>query len=78
MAPLSDCRHFWPRCSARGHWARYEALRRKTYTTPTSFLELMNIFLDLFAKLKDKLGTRLERYTIGAQKMSRRALTATL
>jgi dynein heavy chain len=46
------------------------ALRRQTYTTPTSFLELMRIFLDLYGHQKEKLNTRLERYTIGAQKMS--------
>jgi dynein heavy chain len=57
----------------------FESLRRKTYTTPTSFLELMNIFLELFKKLRDKTGQKLQRYTIGAQKMSEtRAVVETL
>merc|ERR1719515_664986 len=47
-----------------------EALRRKTYTTPTSFLELMKIFLEVYGKQRDKLSTRLNRYVIGGQKMT--------
>ena len=47
--------------------AMMEALRRKTYTTPTSFLELMKIFLEVYGKQKDKLSTRLNRYKIGGE-----------
>merc|ERR1719269_93725 len=57
----------------------FESLRRKTYTTPTSFLELMNLFLDLFKKLRDKTAQKLNRYKIGAQKMTEtRAVVETL
>jgi dynein heavy chain len=59
--------------------AMFEALRRKTYTTPTSFLELMKIFLELFGKLKEKLNMRLQRYQIGGEKMTEtRAVVETL
>merc|ERR1719171_3456206 len=59
--------------------AMFDALRRKTYTTPTSFLELMKIFLDVFGKQKEKLSTRLNRYKIGGEKMTEtRAVVETL
>jgi dynein heavy chain len=76
---LSDMSSFIHVSAAESADGMFNALRRKTYTTPTSFLELMNIFLDMYGKLRDKLGTRLERYTIGASKMSEtRAVVETL
>jgi len=45
----------------------FERLRRRTYMTPTSYLELIGLFIDLVGKKRGELTTKLERYTIGSK-----------
>jgi dynein heavy chain len=47
----------------------YEKLRRMTYTTPTSYLELIKLFTELLGKKKGELQTKLNRYKVGAQRL---------
>lgn len=48
----------------------FEALRRRTYTTPTSYLELIKLFCDLLKEKMDELSGKLNRYKIGVQKLN--------
>lgn len=48
----------------------FESLRRRTYMTPTSYLELIGLFTDLVGKKRGELTTKLERYTIGSQTLN--------
>ncbi len=48
----------------------YEALRRRTYTTPTSYLELIRLFCDLLGEKSTELNTKLERYKVGVKKLN--------
>eukprot|EP00930_Biecheleria_cincta_P008309 TRINITY_DN10972_c0_g3_i1.p1 TRINITY_DN10972_c0_g3~~TRINITY_DN10972_c0_g3_i1.p1 ORF type:complete len:4176 (-),score=874.55 TRINITY_DN10972_c0_g3_i1:69-11708(-) len=45
----------------------FERLRRRTYMTPTSYLELIGLFTDLVGKKRGELIAKLERYTIGSK-----------
>ncbi|CAD7935566.1 unnamed protein product [Amoebophrya sp. A120] len=47
----------------------YEALRRRTYTTPTSYLELIKLFCDLLGQKQGELNSKLDRYRIGVRKL---------
>ncbi|CEM19434.1 unnamed protein product [Vitrella brassicaformis CCMP3155] len=47
----------------------YNELRRRTYTTPTSYLELIKLYLDMLKQQRELLGTRLNRYKVGMQRM---------
>ncbi|CAJ1382663.1 unnamed protein product, partial [Effrenium voratum] len=48
----------------------FESLRRITYMTPTSYLELIGLFTDLVGKKRGELTTKLERYTIGSKTLN--------
>ena len=48
----------------------FESLRRRTYMTPTSYLELIGLFTDLVGKKRGELTTKLERYTIGSKTLN--------
>ena len=48
----------------------YEKLRRQTYMTPTSYLELIGLFIDLVGKKRGELTTKLNRYTVGSKTLS--------
>ncbi|CAJ1350985.1 unnamed protein product [Effrenium voratum] len=47
----------------------FDELRRKTYMTPTSYLELIKLFTDLLGMKKGELDTKLNRYRVGAQRL---------
>ncbi|CAD7972922.1 unnamed protein product [Amoebophrya sp. A25] len=47
----------------------YDALRRRTYTTPTSYLELIKLFCDLLGQKQGELQGKLDRYKIGVKKL---------
>jgi dynein heavy chain len=46
-----------------------EAMHRPTYTTPTSYLELIRLFTDLLKLKKGELNTKLNRYKVGTQRL---------
>merc|ERR1719183_61854 len=45
----------------------FERLRRRTYMTPTSYLELIGLFTSLLTEKKGELQVKLNRYTVGAK-----------
>eukprot|EP00435_Cladocopium_sp_Y103_P004803 s2925_g1.t1 len=47
----------------------FDELRRKTYMTPTSYLELIKLFTDLLGMKKGELDMKLNRYKVGAQRL---------
>uniref|UniRef100_T1J4J2 AAA+ ATPase domain-containing protein n=1 Tax=Strigamia maritima TaxID=126957 RepID=T1J4J2_STRMM len=47
----------------------YTALRRRYYTTPTSYLELLNLFTNLLASKKQRLNDELSKVEIGLVKL---------
>ncbi|XP_038666815.1 dynein heavy chain 3, axonemal-like [Scyliorhinus canicula] len=47
----------------------YETLQRRTYITPTSYLELIKIFKTLLEKKRLELLTNKNRYTVGLEKL---------
>lgn len=47
----------------------YQELRRRTYTTPTSYLELIKLYMEMLKQQRDKIGTRITRYRIGMQRL---------
>lgn len=44
-------------------------LGRKTYTTPTSYLELIKLYLEMLGKQRDSVSTNESRYRNGLQKL---------
>ncbi|KAF4677338.1 hypothetical protein FOZ62_026768, partial [Perkinsus olseni] len=48
----------------------FSTLRRRTYITPTSYLELIKLFLSLLEELQGVLTARLKRYTVGVDKLN--------
>eukprot|EP00746_Dinoflagellata_sp_MGD_P154845 gnl/MRDRNA2_/MRDRNA2_85065_c0_seq4.p1 gnl/MRDRNA2_/MRDRNA2_85065_c0~~gnl/MRDRNA2_/MRDRNA2_85065_c0_seq4.p1 ORF type:complete len:4104 (-),score=817.24 gnl/MRDRNA2_/MRDRNA2_85065_c0_seq4:76-11610(-) len=48
----------------------FEALRRRTYTTPTSYLELIKLFMDLLKLKQGEVTTKLNRYKVGSKTLS--------
>ena len=47
----------------------YEELRRKFYTTPKSYLDLINLYTSLLAEKRDELGTARDRLLNGLLKL---------
>ena len=43
----------------------YDELRRKNYVTPTSYLELLKLYLDMMKIQQSILPTKIEKYTTG-------------
>ena len=47
----------------------YEQLRRITYTTPTSYLELLTLFLSTLAEQRERIAGQILRYSGGVAKL---------
>lgn len=45
----------------------WNELRRKNYVTPTSYLELVKLYLDMMKAQQNKLPLQIRKYTIGLQ-----------
>jgi dynein heavy chain len=48
----------------------FERLRRRTYMTPTSYLELIGLFTTLLTEKKGELQVKLNRYVVGAKTLT--------
>ncbi|KAI8620571.1 dynein heavy chain and region D6 of dynein motor-domain-containing protein [Chytriomyces sp. MP71] len=48
----------------------YAELRRKYYTTPTSYLELINLYVSMLQEKRKELGASRDRLTSGLNKLS--------
>jgi dynein heavy chain len=48
----------------------FESLKRRTYMTPTSYLELIGLFVDLVGKKRGEITTKLERYKVGVKTLN--------
>merc|ERR1719440_994259 len=48
----------------------FERLRRRTYMTPTSYLELIALFTALLTEKKGELQTKINRYTVGSKTLA--------
>lgn len=56
--------------SPRHDDARFEReLGRKTYTTPTSYLELIKLYLEMLGAQRDSVSMNESRYRNGLQKL---------
>ena len=47
----------------------YEELKRKYYITPTSYLELLKSYLEMFNYNKNMIPFNIKRYTVGLEKL---------
>jgi dynein heavy chain len=47
----------------------YDELRRITYTTPTSYLELLTLFLSTLAEQRERIAQQISRYRGGVDKL---------
>jgi hypothetical protein len=47
----------------------WDSLRRRTYTTPTSYLELIKLFCELLKEKRGELDEKLNRYKVGVKKL---------
>eukprot|EP00927_Polykrikos_kofoidii_P016936 TRINITY_DN17697_c0_g2_i1.p1 TRINITY_DN17697_c0_g2~~TRINITY_DN17697_c0_g2_i1.p1 ORF type:complete len:2183 (+),score=502.38 TRINITY_DN17697_c0_g2_i1:396-6551(+) len=45
----------------------FDTLRRRTYMTPTSYLELIGLFIKLLGDKRGELSTKLQRYVVGGK-----------
>jgi dynein heavy chain len=45
----------------------YSELRRKNYVTPTSYLELLKLYIDMMKYQQSVLPTKIKKYTVGLQ-----------
>ena len=43
----------------------YSELRRKNYVTPTSYLELLKLYIEMMKYQQGVLPTRISKYTVG-------------
>ena len=48
----------------------FKLLKRKVYITPTTYLDLMEIFLDLLEKQRNKLYEKKVSYETGVAKIA--------
>ncbi|CAK0841283.1 unnamed protein product [Prorocentrum cordatum] len=48
----------------------FDMLKRRTYMTPTSYLELIGLFVDLVGKKRGEITTKLERYKVGVKTLN--------
>eukprot|EP00928_Gymnodinium_smaydae_P068050 TRINITY_DN5109_c0_g7_i1.p1 TRINITY_DN5109_c0_g7~~TRINITY_DN5109_c0_g7_i1.p1 ORF type:complete len:4115 (+),score=1184.64 TRINITY_DN5109_c0_g7_i1:176-12520(+) len=67
LAEVSQFMHSSSREAAEGF---FDQLRRRTYMTPTSYLELLKLFTTLLGEKKGELQTKLNRYVIGGQTLT--------
>ncbi len=49
--------------------AFFKELRRQTYTTPTSYLELIKLYVDLLKQQQEKISSNERRYRVGLDKL---------
>lgn len=47
----------------------YKELSRRTYVTPSSFLEMLNLFKELYERKHSEITLKRERYTVGLEKL---------
>jgi len=47
----------------------YDELRRRVYTTPKSYLDLINLYMKVLGELQDKLNTKKEQMETGVRKL---------
>jgi len=45
----------------------YDELRRKNYVTPTSYLELLKLYIDMMKLQQSQLPNKIKKYTVGLQ-----------
>jgi dynein heavy chain, axonemal len=45
----------------------YSELRRKNYVTPTSYLELLKLYIEMMKYQQGVLPTRISKYTVGLE-----------
>eukprot|EP00929_Paragymnodinium_shiwhaense_P038463 TRINITY_DN20312_c0_g2_i5.p1 TRINITY_DN20312_c0_g2~~TRINITY_DN20312_c0_g2_i5.p1 ORF type:complete len:4212 (-),score=1387.32 TRINITY_DN20312_c0_g2_i5:193-12828(-) len=64
LADISQFMHSSSRVAAENF---YDSLRRRTYMTPTSYLELIGLFTKLLQEKKGELQTKLQRYVVGSK-----------
>ncbi|XP_078090943.1 dynein axonemal heavy chain 3-like [Mustelus asterias] len=62
------CQHFHQSVVALSE-RFYQTLQRRTYITPTSYLELIKIFKNLLERKRLELLTNKNRYTVGLEKL---------
>jgi len=48
----------------------FAQLRRHNYTTPTSYLELIRLYVDMLGKQRDSVSSKVSRYRGGLQKLA--------
>jgi dynein heavy chain len=47
----------------------YNELKRYNYTTPTSYLELIKLYIDILKKQREKISSNEKRYRVGLDKL---------
>ncbi len=45
----------------------YGELRRKNYVTPTSYLELLKLYIEMMKYQQGVLPTKIQKYTVGLE-----------
>lgn len=45
----------------------YSELRRKNYVTPTSYLELLKLYIEMMKYQQGVLPTKISKYTVGLE-----------
>lgn len=45
----------------------YDELRRKNYVTPTSYLELLKLYIEMMKQQQNVLPNKIKKYTVGLQ-----------
>jgi len=53
----------------------YEELRRRTYTTPTSYLDLVKTFKDLLRKYQNVIPIQISKYERGLTRIDETKIT---
>jgi len=48
----------------------FDSLRRRTYMTPTSYLELIGLFTSLLGEKRGEIQTKLSRYVVGTKTLN--------
>jgi dynein heavy chain len=43
----------------------YDELRRRNYVTPTSYLELLKLYIDMMKTQQNILPMKIRKYTVG-------------
>ena len=48
----------------------YDQLKRRLYTTPKSYLDIINLYMSMLTGLQDGVQTKMDRMIVGVQKLS--------